>query len=59
MQIISKETVPAIWITITTVIVAIIGKFIGNMFAASFAGNTLSSASTIGVVMMYQLESFH
>ena len=42
----------AIWITIPIVIVAIIGKFIGNMFAASFAGNTLVSASTIGVVMI-------
>jgi hypothetical protein len=31
--------------------VAIIGKFIGNMFAASFAGNTVVSASTIGRVM--------
>ena len=42
----------AIWITIPIVIVAIVGKFIGNMFAASFAGNTLVSASTIGVVMI-------
>lgn len=42
----------AIWITIPIVIVAIIGKFIGNMFAASFAGNSLVSASTIGVVMI-------
>ena len=41
-----------IWITIPIVIVAIIGKFIGNMFAASFAGNTLVSASTIGLVMI-------
>lgn len=41
-----------IWITIPIVIVAIIGKFIGNMFAASFAGNTLVSASTIGIVMI-------
>lgn len=41
-----------IWIAIPIVIVAIIGKFIGNMFSASFAGHTLISASTIGVVMI-------
>ena len=41
-----------IWIVIPIVIVAIIGKFIGNMFSASFAGHTLISASTIGVVMI-------
>ena len=42
----------AIWIAIPIVVVAIVGKFIGNMFSASFAGNTLVSASTIGVVMI-------
>ena len=41
-----------IWIVIPIVIVAIIGKFVGNMFSASFAGHTLISASTIGVVMI-------
>lgn len=42
----------AIWIAIPIVIVAIVGKFIGNMFAASLAGNTFISASTIGAMMI-------
>jgi len=42
----------AIWIAIPIVIVAIIGKFIGNMFAASLAGNTFISTSTIGAMMV-------
>lgn len=42
----------AIWIAIPIVIVAIIGKFIGNMFAASMSGNTFISASTIGAMMI-------
>lgn len=42
----------AIWIAIPITIVAIIGKFIGNMFAASMSGNTFISASTIGAMMI-------
>ena len=42
----------AIWIAIPIVAVAIVGKFVGNMFAASLSGNTLLSASTIGVMMI-------
>jgi CPA2 family monovalent cation:H+ antiporter-2 len=42
----------AIWIAIPIVIVAIVGKFIGNMFAASMSGNTFISASTIGAMMI-------
>ncbi|MHA7647546.1 cation:proton antiporter domain-containing protein [Nitrosopumilus sp. S4] len=42
----------AIWIAIPIVIVAIVGKFVGNMFAASLSGNTLISSSTIGVMMI-------
>lgn len=42
----------ALWIAIPIVIVAIVGKFIGNMFAASLAGNSFISSSTIGVMMI-------
>ena len=42
----------AIWIAIPIVAVAIVGKFVGNMFAASLSGNTFLSASTIGVMMI-------
>ncbi len=42
----------AMWITIPIVIVAIAGKFIANMFSASFAGHTLISATTIGAMMI-------
>ncbi len=42
----------AIWIAVPIVIVAIIGKFIGNMFAASLAGNSFISSSTIGAMMV-------
>ncbi len=42
----------AIWIAIPIVIIAIVGKFIGNMFAASMSGNTFISASTIGAMMI-------
>ncbi|MEX0861473.1 cation:proton antiporter [Nitrosopumilus sp.] len=42
----------AIWIAIPIVIVAIFGKFIGNMFAASMSGNTFISATTIGAMMI-------
>lgn len=42
----------AIWIAIPIVLVAIIGKFVGNMFAASLAGNSFIRASTIGAMMI-------
>ncbi|KAF6243367.1 hypothetical protein C6988_03745 [Nitrosopumilus sp. b1] len=42
----------AIWIAIPVVAVAIVGKFVGNMFAASLSGNKFLSASTIGVMMI-------
>ena len=42
----------ALWIAIPIVIIAIIGKFIGNMFAASLAGNSFISSSTIGAMMI-------
>jgi CPA2 family monovalent cation:H+ antiporter-2 len=42
----------AIWIAIPIVIIAIVGKFVGNMFAAAMSGNTFISASTIGAMMI-------
>lgn len=42
----------AILIAIPIVIVAIVAKFVGNMFSASMAGNTFISATTIGAVMV-------
>lgn len=42
----------AIWIALPIIAIAVIGKFIGNFFAASIAGNSLTSAATIATVMV-------
>ena len=42
----------AIWIALPIIAVAVIGKFLGNFFAASIAGNNLTSAATIATVMV-------
>ena len=42
----------AIWIAIPLIAIAVIGKFFGNFFAASIAGNSMTSAATIATVMV-------
>lgn len=42
----------AIWIALPIIAIAVIGKFLGNFFAASIAGNNLMSAATIATVMV-------
>ena len=42
----------AIWIAIPIIAIAVIGKFFGNFFAASIAGNSMTSAATIATVMV-------
>lgn len=42
----------AIWIALPIIAIAVIGKFVGNFFAASLAGNNLTSAATIAAVMV-------
>lgn len=42
----------AIWIALPIIAVAVVGKFLGNFFASSIAGNNLTSAATIATVMV-------
>ncbi|BDQ29931.1 potassium transporter [Nitrosopumilus zosterae] len=42
----------AIWIALPIIAIAVFGKFLGNFFAASIAGNNLVSAATIATVMV-------
>jgi len=42
----------AIWIALPIIAIAVVGKFIGNFFSASIAGNSLTSAATIAAVMV-------
>jgi len=42
----------AIWIALPIIAIAVVGKFLGNFFASSIAGNNLMSAATIATVMV-------
>ena len=42
----------AIWIALPIIAIAVVGKFLGNFFASSIAGNNLISAATIATVMV-------
>jgi CPA2 family monovalent cation:H+ antiporter-2 len=41
-----------VWVSIPIIVLAVIGKFVGNFFGASIGGHDVTGASTIGSVMV-------